>query len=776
MNAISKAIFIVSILFFFPLFTSAQNAKYDDLIYKADRYFKIANYKKALSLYLEAKELDPLDPLSSYATGICYSNLPTSNEQLKAIKYLKESVVAVGKQKDAVPYKVYFYLGEIYYKNEEVDQALRYFRKYYRNLKQTNANEIALVKKKIERAISFRKVMRNPKKIIIKHMDQIVNSVHTEYNPVLSADELYMAYTILVPSEDFPNSYTEKIMITKRVSDAEWEEPQEIKILSDQVVGTAGMSHDGQKMLVFIGKKDSEGGDLYFIEKVGNDWSSPEIIEELATNYHMTSTGSITPDGKQIYFASNRPGGFGGMDLYVISKNENNQWGKIKNLGQGINTSKDEDAPFIHPNNKMLFYSSNGDESFGGRDVFKSIKFNDRWRKPVNMGYPINTPANDNYFTLIADGSRAYFSSDRKEGYGEQDIYHFDMPEEEANIPLTMIKGRILAGADSLPVPTKIKVVDVETNQKIKYVYNPSPLTGNYLIILPPGKNYDLIVESEGYMPYAINVNIPNQSYFYELYQLIHLNPISQFDVLVGQEVSVKNKFYDMGKSSKQMSSKGLNTEIAFGVDSIDLYDVMDALVHSEDSTGFSDLLGLMYTTNAIETVDFEKEDDGKMEVANQSYYYDESDTTNLVRKRVGDEVIYTLPTLFATDKHQEVKTKKPELNLDKSILSKLHHFYFYVGSSELKSKYFDDLNSILELLEGNFSLGIEISGYASKDGGVEFNKILSNKRANAVLNYFNYRGIVRRRIKTKAYGASKSENMTDDEARRVDVKIILLK
>ena len=775
MNFILKITAVIFIAIFFPFSSLAQSSDYSEFIYKADRYFKIANYEKALDFYLKAESSKSLDPLSSYAVGVCYSHLNTSNEQLKAVEYLKKSSDFVGKQENAVPFKVYSYLGDVYYKNENISQALRYYRKYFRNLKNHQTDEIALVRRKISQANDFKKVLKVPKSIEIHHMDQIVNSIHTEYNPVLSADESVMAYTLLFPSESLPYKRMEKIMITKRISDREWEEPKEVKIRTNNVVGTAGISHDGQKMLIYIGKKNNAGGDLYFIERNGEEWSDPEIIENLATNFHTTSTGSITADGRQIYFASDRPGGYGGMDLYVISKDKNNQWSKIKNLGKGINTSADEDAPFIHPNNKMLFYSSNGKGSYGGRDIFKSIKFNKRWRKPVNMGYPINTPANDNYFTLIADGSRAYFSSDRKQSYGEQDIYHFDLPEEEANIPLTMIKGKVLAGVDSLPVPTKIRVVDVETNQRVEYVYNPDPVTGNYLIIFPPGKNYDLIIESEGYMPYAINVNIPNQTYFYELYQLIYLNPITQFDVLVGQEVSVKNKFYDMGRSDKQLLSEDLPSGFANKTDSVDLYDVMDALVYSEDSTGFDDLLGVMFKTNAIEEIDFEAKDDRQMEVANQTYYYDESDTSNLVMKKIGDEVIYTLPTLFATDEETGSKEVKANINLGKSILSKVHHFYFSLGSSNLKQKYMSSLASVLDLVKDNKSLGIEISGYASKDGGVEFNKLLSNKRANAVLDYFNHRGVVRRRIRANAYGADLSEETSDEEARRVDVRVIVL-
>src|SRR5690606_22379928 len=120
-----------------------------------------------------------------------------------------------------------------------------------------------------------------------------------------------------------------------------------------------------------------------------------------------------------------------------------------------------------------------------------------------------------------------------------QDIYFIDMPEESRNIPLTMLKGKILNAETGKPLPTTIYVIDNETNKRLDFVYNPDPETGNYLVILPPAKNYDIIVESEGFLPYTLNIHIPTQSYFYELFQQISLKTINQFDVVVGQEVSV---------------------------------------------------------------------------------------------------------------------------------------------------------------------------------------------------------------------------------------------
>ena len=155
--------------------------------------------------------------------------------------------------------------------------------------------------------------------------------------------------------------------------------------------------------------------------------------------------------------------------LSCINRKEDGTWGVPVNLGKNINSRDDEDAPFIHPNKTYLFFTSNGHKTMGGYDIFRSELKNDVWGKPINMGYPVNSPADDNYFTLIADGSGGYFSSDRKGGKGGQDIYRMDMPEDFETIPLTMIKGRILEAETERPLDTKIYMIDNETKEKLDY-------------------------------------------------------------------------------------------------------------------------------------------------------------------------------------------------------------------------------------------------------------------------------------------------------------------
>lgn len=753
----------------------SQSKEVEKSIYRGEKLFRIRNYVGALDEFLTAVKAGDSSALTHFYVGECYLNMPNVSDQVKATPYFEYAA----KNKNAsIPGRIYFSLGQVYHKDLEVSKAIESYKKYI-TLLDPRDPKVKEAEEQIRICDNALFLLSTPKtNIIIKSLGPEINSPDTEYNPVVSADESTMAFTRLSKNTNKTGpqgDFVEEVYTTyKNEKGSDWAVPEKLKLETQFNIGTAGISPDGQNMLLYIGGINNTG-DLYSIQRTKTGWSTPVTLGNAINSNHLESTASITPDGQTMYYASNRPGGYGGMDIYKIEKNEKGQWGIPRNLGPAINTKNDEDAPFIHPDQKTLFFTSNGHNSMGGKDIFKSILLNDIWGDPENMGFPINTPANDNYFTLTADGGKGYFSSDRAGGFGGQDIYSFDMPEEDANIPLTMVKGRILAGETLAPVPTEIKVVDRETTKKVEYVYNPNKETGNYLIIFPPGKNYDLIIESEGYMAYTININIPNQTYYYELYQEIALKPIKHFDVVVGQEVSVKNVFFDTGKDVV-MSVRKANEAMLIQNDSLDLYEMMDAIIGSTDSVALNYLLDLMYNSNPIDSVDFE-DFDQEMEAAKRVYYYDESDTSKLEVHEVDGELIYALPTLFVTEENAKRLSKEErKIVYDPKLLEPVYKIYFEAGQSALKESYHVQLDQLLEILDKHQDLGIEISGYASAEGDAEYNRNLSNQRAIEVLNYFNHKGIVRRRIQAIGQGVAQNGNAGKEENRRVEIRLVDLK
>jgi len=744
------------------------NAQGGKALAEAERFFGIRNYTEALPKFEEAIKAGEKNPMVYYKTGVCYQKSIEITEQTKAISYFEYAI----KNGAAVPNTIHFDLGELYLRNEELQNAIDSYTRY-KDIMKNDKKAVSQADRAIEIAHSAVAFMSVGRKATVHNFDQTINSKYTEYNPVLSADESVMAFTALRPNTGKTRSgdkFIEEILISYNKSGT-WTEPVVVPVASEYNVGTAGISADGQRMLIFMGGA-TDPGNIFVINKTATGWANPSILASTLNSKYLESTASITPDAKTIYFSSNRLGGAGGMDIFKIDLQANGTWSQPVNLGAPINTKDNEDAPYIHPDKKTIFFTSDGHNTMGGRDIFFSKLVNDKWTNPENMGYPINTTANDNYFTLIADGTRGYFSSDRKGGFGSQDIYYLDMPEGSSNIPLTMIKGRILNSETGKPIPTKIYLIDNETNKKLDFVYDPDPETGNYLIILPPAKNYDMVIESEGFLPYTLNINVPNQDYFYELYQQINLKTIKQFDVVVGQEVQVKNAFYD---ANQDVTADLRKTHEAKLVQSgnVDIYDMMLDLVAAGDQEGINYVLELIHMSNTIENINFENSNT-KLEIATRQYYYDESDESKFESKKLEDKTILALPTFMVTDEASKQKNQPKKVSTyDKAALTKSVKVYFDAGKSELKTQYSAALDDILKVLQTYPDLGIEISGFASAEGSEEMNRDLSNKRAIEVLNYVNHRGVVRRRVVAKGYGATKNENISKEEGRRVEVRVV---
>jgi outer membrane protein OmpA-like peptidoglycan-associated protein len=739
---------------------------------EAERLFGIKSYEQALPLFAEAVQAGEKDPMIHYKLGVCYQKTNDTNEQIKAIPFLE---YALEKNVSGIPPTALWDLGYLYLKDENLQKAIETFTKY-REANKTDKAIVAKADQALNECNTAVALMSVPRSITVQNFGSIINSKFTEYNPVVSADESVMAFTALRPNTGKTRSgdkFIEEVYISYN-DQGSWSEAKVIPIASEYNVGTAGISPDGQKMIIFMGST-TDPGSLFQVSKSGDGWGKPALIAPtINTPKFLESTASITPDGKTIYFASDKAGGLGGLDIYKTTLQTNGTWTSPVNLGAPINTKANEDAPFIHPDQKTLFFTSEGHNSMGGRDIFMTKLVKDKeWTTPENMGYPVNTTANDNYFTLIADGTRAYFSSDRKGGMGGQDIYYLNMPEESANIPLTMIKGKILNAETGKPLPTKIYLIDNQTNKKLDFVYNPDPETGNYLVILPPAKNYDMVIESEGFLPYTLNINVPNQDYFYELYQMISLKTIKQFDVVVGQEVQVKNAFYDTHQEVKADLRKTHEAKLV-KEGNVDVYDMMLDLMAAKDEAGIEYLVGLISHKDAVDAVNFDDATNENIEVANRTYYYDESDESKFEQKNVGGKVIFSLPTMLVAEEAKKQKDmQKKVTTVDKGILNRNAKVYFDAGRSDLKPEYNAELDKLLDILNKYPDLGIEISGFASAEGSEELNRDLSNKRAIAVLDYLNHRGVVRRRIVAKGYGATKDDTATKEEGRRVELRIV---
>jgi outer membrane protein OmpA-like peptidoglycan-associated protein len=297
-------------------------------------------------------------------------------------------------------------------------------------------------------------------------------------------------------------------------------------------------------------------------------------------------------------------------------------------------------------------------------------------------------------------------------------------------------------------------VIDKETQQFLKYVYNPNPQTGDYLMIFPPGKNYDMIITAEGYLPYLININIPNQNYFHELYQEITLQKKVENGKEVGQEITIKNDFDPERDNPNNFQGRDL-----------DLYDMMEDIIESEDSVALNYLLEVIYKNKKIG----DKENGVSSKDAVQVTYMYEDEKGQLKPYKVGKETIMTL---------ERVETDDYSVNKGEIMLNKSYTAYFDSKSFQLNARAKQEMKRFADYLKKNPKVGVQILGYASSEGQASTNQKLSEDRAKAVYDYFVEQGIEKNRLTFKGFGANASP---DPEAakrkmRRADLKLIELK
>jgi hypothetical protein len=374
-------------------------------------------------------------------------------------------------------------------------------------------------------------LVKNPVNISIINLGNKINTEFAEHSPGVTADESTMVFTSRRNGTgnklDIDGQYFEDIYISNKVNGI-WSDPVGIKNLNTiDHDASISISADGQELYIykagFLNSKESEGGDIYVSKLEGNNWSEPKKLGPNINSKSKESHISISADGRTIYFSSDRPGGYGGMDVYTVSKLPNGKWGKAKNLGPAINTEYNDDAPFIHPDGKTLYFSSSGHKTMGGLDVFKSINIKGRWTTPVNIGYPINSTDDDIYYTPTPDGKRAYFASYRSGSIGRTDIFLIKTPDAD-KAGLFVLKGKIVTTNGQAVGTAKITV---SKDDNIVGIYTPNTATGKFLFIIESGKKYDIEIVAEGFRTLRTVLNIPPEYANKENHSVITLLPLT---------------------------------------------------------------------------------------------------------------------------------------------------------------------------------------------------------------------------------------------------------
>lgn len=509
------------------------------------------NYSQALQNFKKAYEFDSTNANINFLIGECY--LHSATEKSKAEYYLSKAINDVAKkyrpaepsEKSAPPHAYLFYAHALHL-NYKFDEAIQNYDKFLEFIGPSAAkewqNQVTYYK---NQSIYAKKLVANPINIKIANLGDSINSPYPDYSPVLTADEQMIIFTTRRPnpncSEKTPDGmYFEDIVVSYEDDNGDWSKPVPLS----ENVNTCGheasinLTPDGQTLIVY--KDDNGNGELYYTQWNGKEWSALQKFgSDINTEYWETHA-CLTPDGQRLYFVSDRPGGYGGRDIYRVVKLPNGQWSKALNLGPTINTPYDEDGVFIHPDGKTLFFASKGHQTMGGFDIFFSIMDEEgNFSEPFNIGYPINTPDDDVFYITSADGKRAYYSSFKEGGYGDQDIYIISIPESsEKNVVLYTGKF-IPSEGENLPDDISIVVTDKE-NGEIVGVYKPQK-NGNFVFILKPGKEYHISYESNGEKFYEDEIYADKEATYKEIQKELELEPIK-----ITGKPSVKKKEYKL--------------------------------------------------------------------------------------------------------------------------------------------------------------------------------------------------------------------------------------
>lgn len=379
-----------------------------------------------------------------------------------------------------------------------------------------------------------------------------VNTADAEYFPCVTADDSTLMFTRLVKDVASQYGKQEDFYVSHKMSDGSWGTAKPItSVNTSDNEGAGTLTPDG-RFIVFTkcagvdgtygkGVKGMGSCDLFISRRIGDRWTPPENLGPPVNTRDWESQPSMGSDGRTLYFirASKAPDGVKGMDIYVTKMGADGAFSKPERLGDNVNTQGQEQSVQIHPDGKTLYFSSDGFPGMGGADIFVSrMQPDGSWGKPMNLGYPINSGGEDNSVLVGPDGKLAYIGSDRSGGYGDMDLYRFELPEAARATAVGYIRGKVTDRTTGRPVEADVELYDVVTGKLATAAYS-DPQTGEFLVCLPRGQEYALNASAQGYLFYSKNYSVA-QSEAIAADLDVKLNPIT-----AGQTIELRNIFFE---------------------------------------------------------------------------------------------------------------------------------------------------------------------------------------------------------------------------------------
>jgi tetratricopeptide (TPR) repeat protein len=413
---------LIAVIATMPFMMVAQDLKLlQETFTEAEYFFMRGDYLDALQNYLQLYDKLPGNANISYRIGVCYLNI--NGKKNLSISYLEAASKNISAkhregtlEQVSAPYDALFELGEAYLVSYRFDNARESFKKYSATLLPDDHENIDFVNQQMRSCDLAKDYMAHPVYFKEEQLGAPFNDEKSNFNPVISYDGKSFAYMISL-------KFYDAVMFSRMVN-GKWTTPVNItpELQPDGNMYISCLSADGKTL--YLSKNDNYNSAIYTSMFDGSDWSVPVKLNKNINSRYWESHAFVSEDGNTLVFASNRPGGFGGLDLYM-SKKVNGDWGPAVNMGPEINTQFNEDRPFLINNGKTLYFSSQGHETMGGYDIFRSdLQADNTWSKPKNIGYPINTPDDNIFFMPVDDGKAGYYSIFKEsDGSGKENIY-----------------------------------------------------------------------------------------------------------------------------------------------------------------------------------------------------------------------------------------------------------------------------------------------------------------------------------------------------------------
>ncbi len=757
--------------------SNKDKAKYLEAQHKMEEY----DFNGAIVLYKELISSNPDDYELYVDIGYCYLN---TSERYEAISYLEKAVNYYrdeNKMKKTKSQEATFLLAEAYYLNymfDEAEKTLTELKNY------SNKNQKKIIDDKLLKCAYAKEQVNNPRGFTVME-SSILNSTYPDYCPTITLDQSKIYFTSrregsLGNEKEYDNYFFEDIYSSDYVNGT-FSKPINlgIPVNTEGHEATSSVSPDGKELYIYR-STFKDPGDIYISKYEGNAWSMPVRLDDPINTKKNETHASLSPDGKTMYFTSDRNSGEGGLDIYTVQLSDDGTWKDLKNLGTTINTEFDEEGPFVSPDGSTLYFSSKGHKNIGGYDIFKSTMQEDgTWSTPENMGFPLNTVDDDIFYVPTNDPSVAFYSS--KQYSGVSSIYVVQVYEFDENS--IYVKGYVYDSKEDILAITQTKndsvkvgnewypkdktytytkndtmIISQELNSNLSkktckipqnseinsYIVDGDTIDGSYSPVQHKGKyNFQISTISEHLIHYSA------EGFIYDIYRIEPVAGIYEYDaeldtMIYGQIKSIKNTEFDV-ESNELSDYQKIEFDIlaSFLNENNDLYVDISTFGSNEAPESWDN-----ERTDVIKNFLLEKG------VKPEQIYTGLSENT--IQGQVAEYTIYDSLTIKKVTE-DKIITKITKGNLITDISFDLNKYE--------NPAFYDELDAIAKYLTENPTAQIGVYGYTDTQGNPEYNKKLSEKRANFVKSYLIQKGAKDEQIVCEGKGYTKqiSENKDKD-------------